>query len=170
MAIIAIPRILKDLNLFFVGFGFAGLVNDITLPVLETKNEEHQGGGMDAPIDIEVGINKLDITFTLAEHDPVFLRNFGISVNALKQGRFVGNLVGQNDVKKVEVQFTGRITKIDYGTVKGNQLNPMTVTMNLSYYNYLYDNASVWEEDIPNFIRRVNGVDQLAVRRANLVN
>lgn len=170
MAIIATPRILKDINLFFNGLGFAGLINEVTLPVLETKNEEHQGGGMDAPIDIEVGINKMDITFTLAEHDPEFLRNFGLAINAYKTGRFIGNLVGETDIVKVEAKFVGRITKIDFGTVKGNQLNPMTVMMNLKYYHYLHNNLSVWEEDLDNFVRKVNGIDQFAIRRANLVN
>ena len=43
---------LKNMNLFVNGKGYAGVIDEITLPKLTVKTEEYRGGGMDMPIDM----------------------------------------------------------------------------------------------------------------------
>ena len=44
------PRVLKNMNLFVDGRGYAGRVDEIELPKLTLKTEEHRAGGMDVPV------------------------------------------------------------------------------------------------------------------------
>ncbi|MGA0506646.1 phage major tail tube protein, partial [Escherichia coli] len=47
-------------------------------PELELETEEYRAGGMDAPIDITVGMKKLTADFTLNSHDRDVLSLFGV--------------------------------------------------------------------------------------------
>ena len=46
-----LPKILKNFNVFVDGLGYAGRVEEITLPKLTIKTEEYQGAGMSAPVE-----------------------------------------------------------------------------------------------------------------------
>ena len=50
--------ILKNMSLFVDGRGYAGNVDELNLPKLALKTEEFRGGGMDAPIEIDMGMEK----------------------------------------------------------------------------------------------------------------
>nr|WP_262363471.1 phage major tail tube protein [Xylella fastidiosa] len=55
------PRhLLKHLNLFIDGKGYAGQVEEINLPKLTLKTEEFRGGGMLAPVELTMGLEKLE--------------------------------------------------------------------------------------------------------------
>ena len=51
----ALPKKLKDLNLFSNGESWQGIVQSITLPTLTRKIEEWRGGGMDGAVGIDMG-------------------------------------------------------------------------------------------------------------------
>ena len=74
-----IPRVLKNFSLFIDGRGMAGLIQTMTLPTLTTKMEEFRGGGMDAPIELDMGMEKLEGTFELAEYNPDVIALFGLA-------------------------------------------------------------------------------------------
>jgi P2 family phage contractile tail tube protein len=44
-------------------------VEELTLPKLTLKTEEFRNGGMDAPIEVEMGMEKLESEFTLTRFD-----------------------------------------------------------------------------------------------------
>ena len=44
---IELPRVLKNMNLFVDGRGYAGRIDEIQLPKLTLKTEEHRAIGMD---------------------------------------------------------------------------------------------------------------------------
>lgn len=46
----AIVNILRNVNVFVDGRGYAGRAQEVTLPKLAVKTEEHRAGGLDAPI------------------------------------------------------------------------------------------------------------------------
>ena len=50
---IELPRVLKNMNLFVDGRGYAGRIDEIQLPKLTLKTEEHRAGGMDLPVEID---------------------------------------------------------------------------------------------------------------------
>jgi len=41
-----LPKILKNFNVFVDGRGYAGKIDEITLPKLTIKTEEYRAGGM----------------------------------------------------------------------------------------------------------------------------
>ncbi|WP_183142474.1 phage major tail tube protein, partial [Pseudomonas coronafaciens] len=51
-----IPETLSNLNLFVDGVSFQGDVPSLTLPKLTIKTEEHRAGGMDAPVELDMGM------------------------------------------------------------------------------------------------------------------
>ena len=63
-------KILKNFNLFVDGRGYAGRAEEVTPPKLTIKTEELRAGGMDAPISIDLGMEKLECGFSLVEYDP----------------------------------------------------------------------------------------------------
>ncbi len=71
--------ILKNMALFVDGRGYAGNVEELTLPKLTMKTEEFRGGGMDAPIEVEMGMEKLECEFTLTRFDKEALKLFGLA-------------------------------------------------------------------------------------------
>jgi P2 family phage contractile tail tube protein len=75
---IQLPKVLKNMNLFVDGRGFAGRVDEIQLPKLALKTEEHRAGGMDAPIEIDLGMDKLEAELTLSDYDPQVFKLFGL--------------------------------------------------------------------------------------------
>ncbi len=55
-----LPKILRNFNVFVDGRGYAGKIEEITLPKLTIKTEEYRAGGMDIPISIDMGMEKLE--------------------------------------------------------------------------------------------------------------
>ncbi len=49
-----LPKILRNFNVFVDGRGYAGKIDEITLPKLTIKTEEYRAGGMDIPINIDI--------------------------------------------------------------------------------------------------------------------
>lgn len=71
---IQFPRILKNLNLFVDGRGHAGHVDEVTLPKLTIKTEEHRAGGMDLPVELDMGMEKLEASIVLSDTNPDIFR------------------------------------------------------------------------------------------------
>jgi Phage tail tube protein FII len=63
-----LPKILRNFNVFVDGRGYAGKIDEITLPKLTIKTDEYRAGGMDIPINIDMGMEKLEADFTFSEY------------------------------------------------------------------------------------------------------
>ena len=61
-----LPKILKNFNAFVDGRGYAGRIDEISLPKLSIKTEEHRAGGMDIPVAIDMGMEKLEAELTFS--------------------------------------------------------------------------------------------------------
>ena len=57
----ALPNTLKNFNAFLDGKSLMGIVEELKLPKLGRKMEDFRGGGMDGPVDIDLGQEKLEI-------------------------------------------------------------------------------------------------------------
>ena len=96
-----LPKILKNFSAFVDGRGYAGRVDEITLPKLSIKTEEYRGGGMDVPIDIDLGMEKLEAEITFSEYDPELFRLFGIMDNSTVNFTLRGGLQGTGDAEQI---------------------------------------------------------------------
>jgi len=163
-----IPRVLKNFSLFVDGRGLAGTISTLTLPTLTTKMEEFRGGGMDAPVDIDMGMEKLETSFELFDYEENVLSLYGLAEGAATQVTARGALRrdGEAAVPMV-VNMTGVIKEMDPGDwVSGDQTS-MTCSMSLRYLKITIGGREVVEIDKVNMIRRINGADQLeSIRNA----
>lgn len=156
-----IPRVLKNFSLFVDGRGLAGTVQTLTLPTLTTKMEEFRGGGMDAPVELDMGMEKLEGTFELAEYNPDIIALFGLaSAETRLTARGAMRRDGENAVAAV-VNMTGSIKELDPGDWTAGDMATGTFGYSLRYFKLTVDGRDLVEIDKVNMIRRINGVDQL---------
>ena len=168
MAAITLPRILKNLNLFIDGVGHAGHIDEVTPPKLTLKMEEHRAGGMDTPVELDMGTEKLEMSFVLSDHSAEVYNVFGLLNNTGTPFVIRGALQRQADATVTPIAITakGSLKEIDGGTWKPGDKNVVTIMATLTYYKLEIDGQPSIEIDTENMIRAINGEDQLAEQRA----
>jgi P2 family phage contractile tail tube protein len=112
-----LPRTLQNLMLFNEGQSYVGEVKTVTLPTLTRKLEEYRGGGMSAPVKLDMGMEALEMKSVFGGPERAMLRQFGVvRVNGVYL-RFVGFYqqqdTGQSDT--IEIVVRGRHAEIEMG-------------------------------------------------------
>jgi len=163
-----IPKVLKNFNLFVDGRGYAGRVEEVTLPKLSLKTEELRAGGMDVPISLDMGMEKLECDITIAEYDPELLKMFGLSEGAQVPLTMRGAFDGENGVMPVVVTLHGSWREVDFGNWKAGEKASLKISVALRYYRLEMDGKEIVEVDAENMVRKINGKDQLKAMRSAL--
>lgn len=159
----------KNLNLFVDGRGYAGQIDEFNAPKLTLQTEEFRAGGMDVPIDVTMGMEKLVTDFGLKAYDRNVLALFGVAEG--NEVPFVAREALESfdgTVTAVVHTMRGKITELDPGTSKPGELPVLKVSMSLTYYKLQHGDTVVHEIDAQNMVRVINGVDALANIRAAL--
>jgi P2 family phage contractile tail tube protein len=165
----AAEDILKYLNLFVDGRGHAGKIEEYNAPDLTLTTEDFRGGGMDAPIDIEMGMEKLTTSYVVTSYDANLLALWGVKTGAPIQLTARGSLESLDGTTKPVVHnMTGKLLSVARGTWGSGSKPSLTITQTLTYYREVHDGRVINEIDVINMIRVVDGVDQLAAHRANI--
>ena len=165
----AARNVLKNFNLFVDGRGLAGQIEEFTPPKLNLKMDEFRAGGMDAPLGIPMGMEKLEASFSILCYDTSVLSAWGVAAGS--STRFVARGALESfdgTVTPIVHTMAGRIRELDYGNYKPGDKAPVKVTMELSFYRFEQGEQVIHEIDIENFSRIVDGVDVLAAQRAAL--
>lgn len=161
------PEVLKNFNVFVDGRGYAGVADEVTPPKLTVKTEEHRAGGMDAPVDIDMGMEKMTLEFTLSQYDKDVLKLFGVQNGATVPFTLRGAMSADAGlVSPVVINARGMFTEVDGGTWKAGEKTQMKCTVSLRYYKLSIDGDTVIEIDVENMTRIIGGVDQLSLVRA----
>lgn len=157
----SLPRKIKNFNLFNDGQNYVGQVAEIVLPKLTTKMEEYRGGGMDGPIDVDLGMEKMTMEWTAGGIIKQVLTQYGTLTHNGVLLRFAGALQSDDtaDVKALEIVVRGRHSEIDMGTVKPGDDTAVKITSSLSYYKVTLDGDEVIEIDLINMVKRIGGAD-----------
>lgn len=164
-----IVDILKNMNLFVDGRGYAGKVMEVNLPKLTVKMEEHRDGGMDAPAEIDMGLEKLECSFSTSAIDADLARSWGLAPGNLVPLTFRGALESEDGtVSPVKAEVRGQVKEMDWGTWKAGEKAPLKCTVAPRYYKYTHGDEDLIEIDVDNMIRMVNGTDRLEEQRAAL--
>ncbi len=162
----SLPRTLKNFTLQVDGRGYAGRITELTLPTLTVTTEDYRAGGMDAPAQIDTGMEALEASFTLAEYEPEVLKLFGLTiqnaVNLVARGALQRN--GEDAVPMV-VTMNGHIKEFDPGSWSAGEMTEASFTVGLRYYRLDVDGTTYHEIDVENMERKIQGVDQLATIR-----
>lgn len=165
----AAEDILKYLNLIVDGRGYAGKIEEYSPPDLQLSTEEFRGGGMDAPVDIDMGQEKMTCSFVLTSYDADVLALWGIKDGSAVQLTARGSLESLDGTSKpVAHHMTGKLTHVARGTWGSGKKPSLTCTVSLRYYREVHNQRTINEIDVINMVRIVDGVDQLAAHRANI--
>ena len=162
----SIPKILKNFNLFIDGRGYAGKCEEVNPPKLNIKTEEYQAGGLDAPISIDMGMEKLEASFTLSEYDKDVLKQFGLITGNAVQLTLRGALQDDTNISSIIIKLRGLYTEMDMGKFSAGEKSTLSCTMACRYYSLEIDGEQLIEIDIDNMTRIINGVDKLAEIRS----
>ncbi|WP_419783736.1 phage major tail tube protein [Maridesulfovibrio sp.] len=159
-------NILKDLSLFVDGKGYAGNIESFKPPKLSLKTNDHRAGGMDSSVAVEMGMEALETSFVLTGHFPDVLALWGVVVGEKPQLTARGSVESwDGTVTPVVISMSGPITDIEDGDWKPGESNTQTFTMKPEYYKREQGDVVLHEIDVPNMVRKINGVDQLEARR-----
>ena len=153
----------KNFIAFIDGRSYAGQGDEFNAPKLTLQTEEFRAGGMDLPIDVTMGMEKLVTDFSLLAYDRNTLKNFGVTEGAripLVLREVLESFDGT--ITAVVHTMRGKITELDPGTSKPGSLPPIKVTMSLTYYKMQHGDQVVHEIDAENMVRIINGTDILA--------
>lgn len=161
-----IPSVLKNWNVFIDGLGYAGLCDEAELPEVKFKTEEHRGGGMDAPYEIEMGQEVMTAKLTFSEYPADVIRNLNNGRRIQLRGALVNDQTGQTTAVLAEIG--GRTKGFMAGTWKAGDMNKPEFEVSVDYFRWNQGGADLFVIDVINMIRVVGGVDQLAAQRAAL--
>lgn len=166
----ALPRKLKHFNVYTDGNNYLGECVEITLPKLSRKMEDYRSGGMNGPVDIDLGLEKLELEVTYGGFMQDVLKSFGIGKLDGVMLRFAGSYQRDDTDKSdpVEIVMRGRSQEIDFGNAKAGDSSEFKTKYSLSYYKLTINGSDLVEIDLVNFIEKVGGVDRLAEHRRNL--
>lgn len=159
----ALPRILKNFNLFYNGDSFAGQVLELALPKLTRKMESIRPGGMTGEISTDVGLDKLEVEHNYAGYMKEILADFGLPKAAGVLLRFAGAYQHEDtgEIDAIEIVMRGRHTEIDMGSAKAGDKTEFKVKSSLTYYKLTVNGDTLIEIDLLNMIEIVDGEDRL---------
>ena len=162
-----IPKILKNFNLFIDGRGYVGKVEEVNPPKLNIKTEEFRAGGMDSPAMIDMGIEKLEGSFTLLEFDKNVLKQFGLISGNVVSVTLRGALQDETSVSPIIIKLRGMYTEIDMGKLSAGEKGTLQCTIACRYYSLEIDGEQLSEIDIDNMTRKIGCQDKMIdVRKA----
>jgi P2 family phage contractile tail tube protein len=164
------PRVLKDMMLFNEGLAYQGEAKTVTLPTLTRKMEEHRGAGMSGALQMDMGMEAMELSFTCGGPMRQVLRQWGVPTIDGVYVRFAGNYQRDDtgDIDHIEVIARGRHSEIEMGDQETGEASDFNVTMALAYFKLVWNGRVEMEIDPINMIELVNGIDRLAERRALL--
>ncbi|MFU5827246.1 phage major tail tube protein [Pseudomonas aeruginosa] len=165
----AMPRKLKNMNLFNDGGSYQGVVKSCTLPPLARKMEAFRGGGMNGPVKADLGFYDDGIQFewTLGGLDLTALKQYGAVSASGVMLRFAGSFQQDDtgEVTPVEIVVRGRHETIEMGDAQPGEDTEHKITTTCSYYKLVVNGEEVIEIDLLNFVEKVNGKDLLEAQR-----
>lgn len=168
----ALPRKLKNMNLFNEGYNYLGEAKGVTLPQLGRKMEAYRGGGMNGPVKVDFGMSDdgIQLEWTLGGLDLTVLKQFGMTKASGVMLRFAGAFQ-QDDIDatvSVEVVVRGRHETIEMGDAAPGEDTEHKINTTCTYYKLTVDGEVVIEIDLLNFIEKIGGVDRLEGQRKAL--
>ncbi len=163
------PEILKNINVFIDGAGKVGVASELTLPKITYKTEEFRGGGMNAPLEIPMGMEKLEASFSVKEY---VKENFEL-LGAFKTDDqpkliFRGSIDTGDGIKPIVITMSGYFKEADFGNWKAGDNAEIKYAATLHYYKLAINDEDVMEIDVINMVERINGKDRLEAERKAL--
>ncbi len=162
----AAAQILKNFNLYVDGRGYAGNVDEVQLPALNVVSEDFRAGGMDAAIELDMGMEKLEATFKVSKFDRNLIAKWGLTAGGNVPLTLRGALESlDGTVQAVVVKLSGRIHGMEFDAITPGAKSGMTFRMAARAYSYTQAGETLIDIDVLNMKRIIDGVDRLAEQR-----
>ncbi len=169
-----LPALLKNMNVKFSGADFTGKVEEVTPPKISYKTEEVRLSGMLAPLEVDVGLEKLEASFKMLEQTYEAYLAAGLNPTGFVTAIVLGNLERQGGPREsVECVIRGWIKKIEPGTWKAGDVKSATQTVEMAVYGFTLarNKIPMATVDVEANIFQLGVTDQYdAVRRNLLLN
>lgn len=156
-----LPRQMRAFNLYYDGLSYAGRADTITPPSLAFVTEEHRAAGMDAPVELEMGMEAMVSTIVLSDYDPRFVSLLGKPEIPLVARGAVQAQGGRPEA--VVLNMRGMLKQAELSDWQsGGGKSTQTYTYSLSYFRWRQADVQLVEIDIINMVRTFGEEDQLA--------
>jgi P2 family phage contractile tail tube protein len=161
-----LPRHLRNFNVMIDGRGYAGRADEVTLPTMSLATEEHRAGGMDMAVEVDMGMEMMELSIVLSDYDEQVIAGFGLLGNGVPL-RIMGAIQRQGqEAESVVIRALGGLKSREVGTWTAGSKQTTTLTYTLTKYAESINGVEYVNLDAVNMIRVINGVDQLASQRA----
>lgn len=143
------PSTLKAFNFHNEGNSWLGQIDEIELPKIKKKIEDHQGAGMQAPAPMGLGYEGLEMTATMGGLVALAIQQ-GVTIGTSSvTGRFSGAYQRDDTcaVIPVDIYVRGTCSEVDLGTAKQGDKNKVKLAFKLSYIRVVMDGAVLAEID-----------------------
>lgn len=160
-------QILKNFALFVDGKGYAGQAENFKPPTLTLTGEDIRVGGMDSPVFVEMGQEKMESEFHLQGYKSDVLALWGVGPGRIIQ--FVARGAVENldgTVESVNITMNGTVREMAPDQWEAGKKAGLKFTLALRSYTYTQDGTVIHDIDVLNMKRIVNGTDRLAAQRA----
>lgn len=165
----ALPFILRNFAVHLDGTPKFGEGEKLTIPTLKLKTEEFRGGGMDIPLELDLGMEKLEAKWKQFSFDDQVFTLFGKAPGNLVPLTFRGHLHGESGVARpVLVNMRCLLTEVNPGEWQTGSKTELDITAAVHYFKLRHGDRTLVEIDPENGVRAINGVNQLAEMRINL--
>ena len=161
-------NLLRNVNLEVDGRAFPRKVRMLSLPNLRIQTEQYRAGGMDSSVDIDMGMEQMEASFTMSSIDAELLKHFGLTAEKSVPLAFRGVLRDDGGaVRPVVAHMRGQVKEVDFGEWTPGKTSETRYMVSPRYYKFEHDGEVVHEIDVENMIRIIDGEDQLEeMRRA----
>lgn len=146
-----------------------GQADSLSLPKLERKVEEVFNAGMITPIEVPVGFEMPEFSFSFTGYDPDTMKLFGLAVGDEREFLATADPTDDDgEVHSAITYFRGYIKIIEMGELKRGDIESTKYELCWRYVRITYDGADIFEMDPFRVV--VGGNDQtLESRRALLL-
>ena len=172
MAIVGIPEVINDFNLYLSGNKLGGTTGEVQLPDFEAMTQAVSGAGLlgeyEAPVVGHYGSMELEIPFRCINEDYFKMISPASSVELTLRGaiQYTRGDTQAVDYMGMRVVVRGRCKKISTGKAKQRESMDSGITLELTYILVEMDGKKRAELDKINGNFKINNVDQLAKVRS----
>lgn len=160
----------QNLDVFFNGIGWAGLVDGFVPPNLASNVEEYRAAGMDVPVPLRMGQEAMETEIVFNGFHEDVIASWGLADGTALTTTVRGALQAYTGgVKPIRFDFSGPITSFEWERVQGQgEVPKVTLMQGLHYVKIALSGNDLIEIDALNFTRIIKGVDQLEEIRGAL--
>ncbi|MBS7703329.1 phage major tail tube protein [Chelatococcus asaccharovorans] len=153
--------VLHNMSVFIDGVGRIGDAATVRPPVLTMHIEDFMGGGMNTPLPVHLGTEKLGAEIEMNGVHRQSFALFGLAPGVIKPFTIHGALASSDGTKiGITMHMRGFIEEIDEGDWVNQEIAKTNIKLALNYYRRLEEGVEKLEIDVLLGTIKTDGIDQ----------